>query len=69
MQHATAHAKATGHPVIRSFEPGEEWFFNFQTSEFFESGPGLAPPENHPASQTVPGPADRVPPDWQSKLH
>ena len=23
-QHATAHAKATGHPMIRSFEPGEE---------------------------------------------
>ena len=24
-QHATAHAKATGHPVIRSLEPGEDW--------------------------------------------
>ena len=22
-QHATAHAKETGHPIIRSFEPGE----------------------------------------------
>ncbi|HEY3954882.1 MAG TPA: UBP-type zinc finger domain-containing protein [Streptosporangiaceae bacterium] len=69
MQHASAHAKATGHSVIRSFEPGEEWFFNFATNEFFESGPELTPPENHPAGQTVPGPADRVPPDWQSKLH
>ena len=25
MRHATAHFRATGHPVIRSFEPGEDW--------------------------------------------
>ena len=24
-KHATAHHKATGHPIIRSAEPGEEW--------------------------------------------
>lgn len=24
-RHATAHYHATAHPVIRSFEPGEEW--------------------------------------------
>jgi hypothetical protein len=24
-RHATAHHEATGHPVIRSFEPGESW--------------------------------------------
>jgi hypothetical protein len=24
-RHATAHAKADGHPLIRSLEPGEEW--------------------------------------------
>lgn len=24
-RHATAHNTATGHPVIRSFEPGESW--------------------------------------------
>jgi uncharacterized UBP type Zn finger protein len=24
-RHATAHNKATAHPVIRSVEPGEEW--------------------------------------------
>ena len=24
-QHASAHATAAGHPVIRSFEPGESW--------------------------------------------
>jgi uncharacterized UBP type Zn finger protein len=24
-RHATAHANATAHPIIRSLEPGEEW--------------------------------------------
>ena len=24
-KHATAHFHATGHPVVRSFEPGEHW--------------------------------------------
>lgn len=32
-KHATAHYRDTGHPVIRSFEPGERWFWNFDTSE------------------------------------
>ena len=26
-QHATRHHRATGHPVIRSFEPGENWWW------------------------------------------
>jgi hypothetical protein len=67
-QHATAHAKATGHPVIRSFEPGEAWFWSYQTGEFYESGPALAPPDNHPADQPVPGPAGRVPRDWRAHI-
>jgi hypothetical protein len=25
LRHARAHAYASGHPVIRSFEPGEDW--------------------------------------------
>ena len=24
-KHATAHHHATGHPIVRSLEPGEEW--------------------------------------------
>jgi len=24
-RHASAHFKATGHPLVQSFEPGEEW--------------------------------------------
>jgi Zn-finger in ubiquitin-hydrolases and other protein len=67
-QHATAHWKATGHPIVQSFEPGEDWFWNYETSEAF-TGPGLAPPARHPVDQTVPGPAGRVPRDWRFHIH
>src|SRR6267378_2934914 len=39
-QHATAHHNATGHPVLQSFEPGEDWFFDYRSGDFFE-GPVL----------------------------
>jgi hypothetical protein len=26
-RHATAHFHATGHPIIRSVEPGEDWYW------------------------------------------
>ena len=67
-QHATAHEQQTGHPVIRSYEPGEDWFWSYADSSVFE-GPRLAPPEAHPLDQPVPGPAGRVPADWQDHLH
>nr|WP_315269691.1 UBP-type zinc finger domain-containing protein [Microbacterium lemovicicum] len=66
-KHATAHWKATGHRVIQSFEPGEDWFWDFATEEMFD-GPELAPPTEHRVSQGVPGPRDRVPGDWQRQL-
>ena len=28
-RHATAHARSSGHPLIRSLEPGEDWSFCF----------------------------------------
>jgi hypothetical protein len=68
MQHATAHFRATGHPVIQSFEPGEDWFWNFESDEGFD-GPELAAPDSRPANQPVPGPVGRVPEDWQNYLH
>jgi hypothetical protein len=68
-QHATAHAKGTGHPVIRSFEPEETWFFSYPDEGYYETGPTLADPQHHPASQPVPGPDGRVPADWMSKLN
>ena len=68
-QHASGHAEATGHPVIRSFEPGEAWFYDYRDDAVSEQGPALAPPLSHPADQPAPGPAGRVPADWVSHLH
>jgi hypothetical protein len=65
--HATAHARAAGHPFLASFEPGEDWLWNAETEEYYQ-GPELAAPTSHPASQPVPGPAGRVPADWQRQL-
>jgi hypothetical protein len=67
-QHATAHARVTGHPLITSFEPGEDWYYDYRTEEMCD-GPRLAPPEHHPVTQPTPGPAGRVPADWQQRLH
>jgi hypothetical protein len=67
-QHATAHNRETGHPVIASFEPGEEWLYDYRTQDFVD-GPALAAPRWHPATQSVPGPQGKVPRDWQSRLN
>jgi hypothetical protein len=67
-QHGSRHAAETGHPIAASFEPGEDWFWNYQTSQMVE-GMKLAAPHAHPPSQPVPGPAGKVPRDWQSKLN
>ena len=67
-QHGTKHANAAQHPLIRTFEPGEDWFYDYRTDEFLE-GPELAPPNEHPRAQGVPGPPGRVPRDWESKLN
>lgn len=67
-RHATAHFHATGHPVICSFEPGEEWFFDYRDDTVFP-GPHLAAPRAHPAGQPVPGPEGAVPDDWMDHIH
>lgn len=67
-QHATAHAKSTGHPLITSFEPGESWYYDYRDEQLHD-GPHLAPPEQHPVDQPIPGPAGRVPADWEARLH
>ena len=36
-QHATTHFHQIGHPVIRSFEPGESWIWCFVDEELFEN--------------------------------
>ena len=67
-QHATAHHRETGHPVVQSFEPGEDWFWDYARSTGVD-GPRLADPQSRPDDQPVPGPAGRVPDDWRDHLH
>jgi len=67
-QHATQHFRATGHPIIRSFEPDEVWFYDYRTGDVAQ-GPELAPPASHPVDQGSPAPRDRVPADWRAHIH
>jgi hypothetical protein len=54
-QHASAHYAITGHRTIQSYEPGEDWFYDYSTGDLF-TGPALTPPTSHPANPPVPGP-------------
>ena len=67
-QHATAHWRQTGHRYMRSFEPGEDWWWDY-AAESYAEGPQLAPPTQHPVEQPVPGPSGRVPDSWQDLIH
>ena len=43
-RHATAHFHATDHPVIQSFEPGEDWYWCYIDEFAFElEGEGPSP--------------------------
>jgi hypothetical protein len=68
-QHASAHAAATGHRVVQSFEPGEDWFWDYESERYVEDAPPLAPPTSHPEDQPAPGPEGRVPADWRDLVH
>lgn len=35
-RHAMKHAHATGHPVVRSFEPGERWLYCYVDDLFLD---------------------------------
>jgi ubiquitin-hydrolase Zn-finger-containing protein len=67
-QHASRHAATELHPLLTSFEPDEDWFYDYGSDQYGE-GPPLAPPKHHPLDQPTPGPAGRVPDDWESRLH
>jgi hypothetical protein len=66
-RHARAHFHSSGHPIVQSFEPGEDWFYDWRSGAKF-GGHVLEAPESHPVGQSVPGPADRVPHDWHAQL-
>jgi hypothetical protein len=40
-RHATHHNHQTGHPVIRSFEPGEAWAWCYEDQMLFDELPAL----------------------------
>lgn len=67
-QHATKHAHQSQHPIIASFEPGEDWFYDYRNGQV-GMGPRLADPQHRPLDQAVPAPADRVPANWESLLN
>ncbi len=67
-QHASAHAAETNHPIIQSYEPGEDWFWDYSTEQMVD-GPELAAPLNHPVDQPAPGPQGAVPADWVQHIH
>jgi hypothetical protein len=53
---------------VRSFEPGEDWFWDYRTQQYY-AGPDLAGPQHHPEDQPAPGPSGRVPADWRNHVH
>ena len=46
-RHATGHHRATTHPVVRSFEPGEDWWWCYADELAFEVA-GAPPAPSHP---------------------
>ena len=46
-RHATKHFHATSHPIVRSFEPAEEWFWCYVDNAGFELA-GAPPAPSHP---------------------
>lgn len=40
-RHASKHFAKSGHPIVRSFEPGEEWGYCFVDELFYETLPEL----------------------------
>src|SRR5258708_22786083 len=67
-QHASKHFASTGHAIITSFEPGEDWFYDYETEQMIK-GPELHPPDAHPKTQPAPGPNGKVPRNWQTLLN
>ena len=46
-RHATKHFHASGHPIVRSYEPGEEWYWCYVDDAAFELE-GAPPAPSHP---------------------
>ena len=40
-RHATKHFHATNHPIVKSFEPGEDWGYCYVDQRFYETLPAV----------------------------
>jgi len=45
-KHATAHFRAVAHPIVQSYEPGEDWWWCYvdETGLFVEGAPSFSHP-------------------------
>jgi hypothetical protein len=46
-RHATAHFRETSHPIVRSYEPGEDWWWCYADEISFDVD-GAPPALSHP---------------------
>jgi uncharacterized UBP type Zn finger protein len=46
-KHATAHYNSTAHPLVQSYEPGEDWYYCYVDDLAFEIA-GEGPSPSHP---------------------
>jgi len=45
-RHATAHFDHIGHPIVRSYEPGEDWYWCYVDEIAFEDDPPTGSPSH-----------------------
>ena len=65
--HSTADAEGTGARDIPSFQPGQDRGGGLPRGAA-GGGRAVPPPPPTPSDQSVPGPADRLPEDWEAQL-
>jgi hypothetical protein len=46
-RHASAHFQSEHHPIVRSYEPGEDWWWCYEDQIGFDV-PGAGPAPSHP---------------------
>ncbi|MBA2337014.1 MAG: UBP-type zinc finger domain-containing protein [Acidimicrobiia bacterium] len=46
-RHASAHARGSGHPIVQSYEPGEDWMWCY-VDEVYVDAPEPGPSPSHP---------------------
>ncbi len=58
----------TGHPVVQSFEPGEDWFWDY-VLETPSPDLGSPTPSTTPSPRTSPAPRTGFREDWQKYVN